>query len=115
MDDDKSTDFTYPRYLRPLHVPKNPAVWLFASDQNLKCTAWHGGPPPRILTNGHFVLFDGGRKKLPRVHQYFGIKAAQKHVRERRGGIIWHTQGSGIMPLAGLCRIDIQILCFGAV
>ena len=27
--------------------------------------------------------------------QYFGIKAAQKHVLERRGGIIWHTQGSG--------------------
>jgi type I restriction enzyme R subunit len=42
-----------------------------------------------------FVLFDGGVKKLPRVHQYFGIKAAQRHVRERRGGIIWHTQGSG--------------------
>ena len=42
-----------------------------------------------------FVLFDGGSKKLPRVHQYFGIKAAQEHVRERKGGIIWHTQGSG--------------------
>ena len=42
-----------------------------------------------------FVLFDGGVKKLPRVHQYFGIKAAQQHVRERKGGIIWHTQGSG--------------------
>ncbi len=42
-----------------------------------------------------FVLFDGGVKKLPRVHQYFGIKAAQQHVREKRGGIIWHTQGSG--------------------
>ncbi|GAB2610571.1 type I restriction endonuclease subunit R [Novilysobacter erysipheiresistens] len=42
-----------------------------------------------------FVLFDGGIKKLPRVHQYFGIKAAQQHVRQRRGGIIWHTQGSG--------------------
>src|SRR5204863_4902347 len=42
-----------------------------------------------------FVLFDGGIKKLPRVHQYFGIKAAQKHVHERKGGIIWHTQGSG--------------------
>ena len=42
-----------------------------------------------------FVLFDGGVKKLPRVHQYFGIKAAQMHVQERRGGIIWHTQGSG--------------------
>ncbi|BAV64343.1 type I restriction endonuclease subunit R [Sphingobium cloacae] len=42
-----------------------------------------------------FVLFDGGVKKLPRVHQYFGIKAAQEHARQRKGGIIWHTQGSG--------------------
>ena len=42
-----------------------------------------------------FVLFDGGIKKLPRAHQYFGIKAAQEHVRRREGGIIWHTQGSG--------------------
>ncbi len=42
-----------------------------------------------------FVLFDGGVKKLPRVHQYFGIKAAQSQVRQKKGGIIWHTQGSG--------------------
>lgn len=42
-----------------------------------------------------FVLFDAGVKKLPRVHQYFGIKKAQEHVRRREGGIIWHTQGSG--------------------
>lgn len=42
-----------------------------------------------------FVLFDGGVKKLPRVHQYFGIKAAQDHIRRKEGGIIWHTQGSG--------------------
>jgi type I restriction enzyme R subunit len=42
-----------------------------------------------------FVLFDGGVKKLPRVHQYFAIKVAQRRVRERKGGIIWHTQGSG--------------------
>lgn len=43
----------------------------------------------------NFVLFDAGVKKLPRYHQYFGIKAAQEHVRRREGGIIWHTQGSG--------------------
>jgi type I restriction enzyme, R subunit len=50
----------------------------------------------RLLELMHdFVLFDGGQKKLPRVHQYFGIKAAQEHVRDRKGGIIWHTQGSG--------------------
>lgn len=42
-----------------------------------------------------FVLFDGGVKKLPRVHQYFGIKAAQQHVEGYKSGIIWHTQGSG--------------------
>jgi type I restriction enzyme R subunit len=42
-----------------------------------------------------FVLFDGGIKKLPRVHQYFGLKAAQRHVQDRLGGILWHTQGSG--------------------
>ncbi|MFO1001394.1 MAG: HsdR family type I site-specific deoxyribonuclease [Planctomycetaceae bacterium] len=42
-----------------------------------------------------FILFDGGQKKVPRVHQYFGIKAAQEHVNRREGGIIWHTQGSG--------------------
>ena len=42
-----------------------------------------------------FVLFDGGIKKLPRAHQYLGVKEAQKAVKERRSGIIWHTQGSG--------------------
>lgn len=50
----------------------------------------------RLLELMHdFVLFDGGIKKLPRVHQYFGIKAAQKRLNAYRGGIIWHTQGSG--------------------
>lgn len=42
-----------------------------------------------------FVIFDGGVKKLPRAHQYFGVKAAQEYARQKKGGIIWHTQGSG--------------------
>jgi type I restriction enzyme R subunit len=51
---------------------------------------------PRLIELMHdFILFDGGVKKLPRVHQYFGIKAAQQHVQQRQGGIIWHTQGAG--------------------
>lgn len=50
----------------------------------------------RLLELIHdFVLFDGGIKKLPRVHQYFGIKAAQSNVNAYKSGIIWHTQGSG--------------------
>ena len=42
-----------------------------------------------------FIVFDAGVKKLCRHNQYFGIKAAQDHIRRREGGIIWHTQGSG--------------------
>lgn len=49
-----------------------------------------------FLENIHdFIVFDAGVKKLCRHNQYFGVKAAQDHVRRREGGIIWHTQGSG--------------------
>ncbi len=50
----------------------------------------------RLLEILHdFVVFDAGSKKLCRPNQYFGVKAGQDRVREREGGIIWHTQGSG--------------------
>ena len=42
-----------------------------------------------------FIVFDAGVKKTCRHNQYFGVRAAQAHVRRREGGIIWHTQGSG--------------------
>tara|TARA_R110001606_G_scaffold399253_1_gene582755 strand:- start:2443 stop:5559 length:3117 start_codon:yes stop_codon:yes gene_type:complete len=42
-----------------------------------------------------FIIFDAGQKKVPRPHQYAGIKAAQARIVEREGGVIWHTQGSG--------------------
>jgi type I restriction enzyme R subunit len=41
------------------------------------------------------IIFDAGVKKLPRSHQYFGLKAAQQYVNKKQGGIIWHTQGAG--------------------
>jgi type I restriction enzyme, R subunit len=46
-----------------------------------------------ILRN--FIIFDAGRKKVPRVHQFHGVKAAQERIGKREGGVIWHTQGSG--------------------
>ncbi|MXX33955.1 MAG: HsdR family type I site-specific deoxyribonuclease [Gemmatimonadetes bacterium] len=50
----------------------------------------------RLLEVVHdFVAFDAGVKKVCRPNQYFGVKAAQGHVKRREGGIIWHTQGSG--------------------
>jgi type I restriction enzyme, R subunit len=50
----------------------------------------------RLLELMHdFVVFDRGQKKLCRPNQYFGLKAAQENIRQKEGGIIWHTQGSG--------------------
>tara|TARA_R100000306_G_scaffold57998_1_gene56326 strand:- start:1958 stop:5068 length:3111 start_codon:yes stop_codon:yes gene_type:complete len=42
-----------------------------------------------------FIVFDSGVKKTCRHNQYFGTNAAHKFVQDRKGGIIWHTQGSG--------------------
>ena len=43
----------------------------------------------------NFIIFDAGRKKVPRPHQYFAVKAAQERIARHEGGVIWHTQGSG--------------------
>lgn len=48
----------------------------------------------------NFVLFDDGTKKIARYQQYFAIKKSLKRIRHieggsRKGGVIWHTQGSG--------------------
>ena len=43
----------------------------------------------------NFIIFDAGHKKVPRPHQFFGVKAAQARIAKREGGVIWHTQGSG--------------------
>ena len=50
----------------------------------------------RLLEIAHdFMVFDAGTKKICRHNQYFGVRAAQEHVGNREGGIVWHTQGSG--------------------
>lgn len=44
----------------------------------------------------NFIIFDKGHKKVCRYNQYYAIKRAQYRLtEEKRGGIIWHTQGSG--------------------
>lgn len=47
-----------------------------------------------------FVLFDDGTKKVARYQQYFAIKKSMHRILpidggKRKGGVIWHTQGSG--------------------
>lgn len=44
----------------------------------------------------NFIIFDKGIKKVCRYNQYYAIKRAQyRLIEDKRGGIIWHTQGSG--------------------
>ncbi len=48
----------------------------------------------------NFILFDNGEKKVARYQQFFAIKKTMHRIRhvdqgKRKGGVIWHTQGSG--------------------
>lgn len=48
-----------------------------------------------------FIIYDNGIKKITRYQQYFAIKKTLQKIKnfdengKRRGGLIWHTQGSG--------------------
>ena len=48
----------------------------------------------------NFIVFEGGEKKIARYPQYSVIKKTMERIKRleegrRRGGVIWHTQGSG--------------------
>ena len=58
--------------------------------------------PARLLDLiRRFTVFDGGVRKVCRHQQFFGIRKALERVGQfdtngiRKGGVIWHTQGSG--------------------
>lgn len=66
-----------------------------------------------------FIVFDNGEKKVARYQQYFAIKKTIERVKtldekdNRRGGVIWHTQGSGksltMVMLAKALALDKEI------
>ncbi|GAA0878174.1 HsdR family type I site-specific deoxyribonuclease [Algoriphagus jejuensis] len=48
----------------------------------------------------NYILFDNGDKKVARYQQFFAIKKSMQRIKhvdqgKRKGGVIWHTQGSG--------------------
>jgi len=57
--------------------------------------------PERLLDlMFNFTVYENGVKKIARYQQYFAIKKVMERIRpveggKRRGGVIWHTQGSG--------------------
>ena len=63
----------------------------------------------------NFILYDKGVKKIARYQQVFAIKKTMDRLKtfdeygRRRGGLIWHTQGSGkslTMVMLVKCLID---------
>ena len=58
--------------------------------------------PERLLELVYrFMLYDAGEKKVARHQQYFCVNRIMDRIRRkqrdgtRRGGVVWHTQGSG--------------------
>ena len=58
--------------------------------------------PERLLDLTYrFVVFDNGVRKIARYQQYFVVHSTIRRLRQRdsqgrrKGGMIWHTQGSG--------------------
>ena len=48
----------------------------------------------------NFIVFEDGEKKITRYQQFFAIKKSLDRIKviengRRKGGVIWHTQGSG--------------------
>ncbi len=77
--------------------------------------------PERLLELAwKFSVFDGGIKKVARYQQYFVIKSTLNRVKHfdstnsRKGGVIWHTQGSGksltMVMLARNLALDPEIV-----
>ncbi len=59
------------------------------------------GPTRLLELIRNYILVDDGLKKIARYQQYFGVRRAIERLQQRddaqrrRGGVIWHTQGSG--------------------
>ncbi|NUP98479.1 MAG: type I restriction endonuclease subunit R [Armatimonadetes bacterium] len=59
--------------------------------------------PERLLELAYrFVIYDNGEKKIARYQQYFCVRETMSRLLDepdergaRRGGVVWHTQGSG--------------------
>jgi len=62
---------------------------------------WSLCKPEKLIEIVHrYVLYDNNEKKIARYQQYFCVKDILERIRyvekgKRKGGVVWHTQGSG--------------------
>ena len=76
--------------------------------------------PARLLDLvRRFTVFDGGERKVARHQQFFAVRAAVERAKQfdmegrRKGGVVWHTQGSGksltMVMLGRALALDLDI------
>lgn len=72
----------------------------------------------------YFILYDAKVKKIARYQQYFAVKEILKTIQQddgngrRKGGVVWHTQGSGksltMVMLAKYILMELREGCSGS-
>ena len=91
-------DFAPPHRHRHAGLTEGGRRWPAALDELLVALC----RPERLLDLARrFTLFDGPVKKVARYQQMFAVKSLLARIAERdtrgrrKGGVVWHTQGSG--------------------
>ena len=86
-----------------LGVRQDPAPYLVGRQATEQDRALYALCRPERLLDlvWQYTVFDGGVRKIARYQQFFAIREIVARVKQiddagrRRGGIVWHTQGSG--------------------
>ncbi|MCA3003505.1 MAG: type I restriction endonuclease subunit R [Rhodocyclaceae bacterium] len=88
-------------------TPQDRALYALCRPERLLDLAWR------------FTVFDGGVRKIARYQQYFAVQKVLNWVQDkdadgrRRGGVVWHTQGSGksltMVMLARALALDARL------
>ncbi len=86
-----------------LGVCQDPAPYLVGRQPTEQDRALYALCRPERLLDlvWQYTVFDGGVRKIARYQQFFAIREIVARVKQiddagrRRGGIVWHTQGSG--------------------
>jgi type I restriction enzyme R subunit len=106
-----------PKYVRHYFDEKEvEAQEVTEQDRALYCLC----RPERLLEISYkFIVFDAGEKKIARYQQYFAVRNTLERIKhrdeegQRKGGVIWHTQGSGksltMVMLAKAIALDPEI------
>ena len=82
--------------------------------------------PVRLLEFAYrFIVYDASEKKIARYQQYFCVREIMERIKikdeegKRKGGVVWHTQGSGksltMVMLAKAIALDKSITSYRMV